>query len=71
MLAPLIEFRQYVLQASRNSVVWFCVAGDLQAAIIAHLEAVARNEDLGAASPRPEHEDEDNTSFTRLARWLK
>jgi hypothetical protein len=45
--------------------------GDLQAAIIEHLESVARNEDLGGGAPRDEHEEDNNASFSRLSRWLR
>lgn len=46
------------------------LAGDLQAAIIAHLEAMAKNEDLGACTPHDEDEEEDNKGFLGLTRWL-
>lgn len=46
-------------------------AGDLQAAIISHLEATAKGENISAGAPRPEHEADDNSSFNRLSRWLK
>jgi hypothetical protein len=47
------------------------LAGDLQAAILEHMEAVARKEDLGGGAPRDEHEEDNNNSFARLSRWLR
>jgi hypothetical protein len=46
-------------------------AGDLQAAILSHLESTAKGENIGAGGPRPEHEADDKSSFKRLSRWIK
>jgi hypothetical protein len=46
-------------------------AGDLQAAIISHLESTAKGDNISAGAPRAEHEADDSSSFNRLSRWIK
>jgi hypothetical protein len=46
-------------------------AGDLQAAIVSHLEAVAKDEKPSADGPRSEHEADDDANFNHLSRWIK